>query len=292
MRVLVLGGGGMLGHVVARDLPSSLDIWTTDRGKSGLVSRHTGIPAERVISSFDARDRDSLAQAVAVSQPDWVVNCIGLIKQAPEVSNQHLLEELNIVLPRTLGRMASSGSFRLLHISTDCVFSGQKGSPYTELDTPDAQDPYGRTKALGEMEVGADSVIVRTSCVGPEIQRSLGLLEWLLTQPPGPVRGFRHAMWSGLPTVTLADALSTFITHPEVLSGTYHVASNAIDKASLLRIISEQLGSRWNVIDVDEPRLDRSLDASKVRSDIGLDSGTWPQLAQDLVSDLRSIGRC
>lgn len=292
MRVLVLGGSGMLGHVVARDLPSSLDVWTTDRGVSGLVSHHTGIPAQRVISGFDARDGASLSHAVSVSQPDWVVNCIGLIKQAPEVSNQQLLEDLNIALPRTLGRMASSGTFRLLHISTDCVFSGNKGSPYTELDIPDAQDPYGRSKALGEKEVGADAVIVRTSCVGPEIQRSLGLLEWLLAQPPGPVSGFRHAMWSGLPTVTLADALGFFITHPGAPAGTYHVASNPIDKASLLRDISEELGSRWNVVELDEPRLDRSLDASKVRFEIGLDCGTWPELAHDLAADLRSIGRC
>lgn len=292
MRVLVLGGSGMLGHVVARDLSQSLDVWTTDRGDSGLVSHHTGIPAERVISGFDALSRTSIDQAIESSKPDWVVNCIGVIKQAPEVGNQHLLEALNVWLPRALAESASSGSYRLLHISTDCVFSGLKGSSYTESDIPDAQDPYGRTKALGEGELGNAALIVRTSCVGPEIRRSFGLLEWFLSQPPGVVRGFSRALWSGLPTVSLAKALGVVITNPQQVSGIFHVASNPIDKASLLRLISAELGNRWEVVDVDEPRLDRSLDASKVRSEIGLDPGTWPDLVQDLVADLRLLGRC
>lgn len=292
MRVLVLGGSGMLGHVVARDLSQRFDVWTTDRGDSGLVSLHTGIPTERIITGFNALSRDSLSQAVQASSPDWIVNCIGLIKQAPEVGDQQLLEALNVSLPRTLADLGSSGSFRLLHVSTDCVFSGLKGTSYSESDIPDARDPYGRAKALGEMELGDKALIVRTSCVGPEIQRSFGLLEWFLSQPPGVVGGFSHALWSGLPTVTLAAALGTFIARSQELSGTYHVASNPIDKASLLRLISMELGNRWEIVDVDEPRLDRSLDASKVRSEIGLDPGTWPELVQDLVEDLRSIGRC
>lgn len=290
MRVLVLGGSGMLGHAVARELRSDFDVWTTDRGRAGQVSRWTGVPDKRVFSGFDVKDRGAVERALATSRPEWVINCIGLVKQSPRATDVFDLTLLNVELPRTLARLGQAGGFRLLHVSTDCVFSGLKESAYVESDVPDAQDPYGRTKALGELDL-ADALIVRTSCVGPELYRTQGLLEWLLAQPSGPVPGYGRAIWSGLPTVSFARLVKLLVASEDPLSGLYHVGANAIDKASLLSLISNELGSRWQVEVVDEPRINRSLATGKLHRDSDLVTGTWPDLVDDLVADLRAHDR-
>ncbi|MCX6432192.1 MAG: sugar nucleotide-binding protein [Actinobacteria bacterium] len=285
MRTLVLGGGGMLGHKLTQVLGTRGEVWATATGGPADVAHFTGIPSQRVLPHFDVLDDAQLRDALDSVRPDVVVNAVGLVKQSQLIADHVLTDAMNVSLPRRIAREATSRSIRMVHFSTDCVFSGKSGG-YVESDVPDADDDYGRSKALGETELG-DALVIRTSAIGREIRHFHGLVEWLLRQPGGQVPGFSEAYWSGLPTITFARLVGELMETAPGLTGTYHLASNRINKFDLLQWINEALGSPWAVVPVAEPALDRSLDGSRLVADSGIRIPVWPDLVEELVRDSR-----
>jgi dTDP-4-dehydrorhamnose reductase len=290
LRVLVMGGSGMLGHRMLETLSGRYPTYATFRG-GRRPSRETGdffsgFDAERLIPGVDARRFDTVEACLDRVRPDVVVNCIGLVKQLPEGSDPVVAVELNSLFPRRLAGACVSRGLRLVHVSTDCVFSGARGN-YAESDPPDARDLYGLSKLLGEPS-GPGCVTLRTSIIGRELSRTTGLLEWVLSRRGDAVNGYSNAFWSGLTTEALSKVVSELIAGHSLAGGLYHVSSEPVSKFGLIVKINEALGLGMEVTPVQEPREDRTLDSRRFRTESGIQVPGLDGMIEALRGDLES----
>jgi len=286
-RVLILGGSGMLGHKLWQVLGPRLDTHVTVRGGDCDGALEVLDP-DRTLVNVSADRFDTVARAVASVRPDVVVNCIGIVKQADAARDPIASISVNSLFPHRLAALCAAEGARLIHVSTDCVFSGRAGR-YTEDDIPDPVDLYGRSKLLGEVPDG-DCLTVRTSIIGRELSGANGLLEWFLGES-GSVRGFRHAIFSGLTTQALAGVLASIICDHRALAGIRHVASEPISKLDLLCLLKDALGLDVEIVADDAVVCDRSLDATMVEQEIGLLPAPWAQMVSELAADETPYGR-
>ena len=280
--VLVLGATGMLGHALMHELSSrpDLEVHGTVRSLDGIPASFVDAFADRVTAGIDVRDRAAVVELLEERRPDVVVNAIGVIKQVPTVADTALTAEINGLLPHLLAQACSEIGARLIHLSTDCVFSGRRGS-YEESDVPDPIDFYGRSKLLGEV-MAEPHLTLRTSIIGPELTGKASLVEWFLAQRGTTVRGFRKAIYSGLPTVEMSSLIGDLIvSHPD-LTGLWHVASDPIDKDALLRLVAEAYGWEGEIVADDAFVIDRSMRADRLREEIGYTPPAWPELVADM----------
>ena len=279
MRVLVLGATGMLGHTLVAGLAgrTELKVHGTVRG-----AHQEGPGSDGVIihAGLDARDPTRLATVLEAVRPDAVVNAIGVVKQRDTDAAE--LIELDALFPHRLARLTADHGARLIHVSTDCVFSGRLGG-YSEADEPDPIDRYGHAKLLGEVVEG-DVLTIRTSIIGHELATRHGLVDWFLAQP-GPVAGYRQAIFSGLPTVELARLMADHILPRPDLRGLLHVSAAAIAKLDLLRLVAEQYRISTKIEPRDEPVIDRSLDGARFATATGYHAPLWPDLVAAMHTD-------
>lgn len=234
---------------------------------------------DRVICDIDALNMDSLVRLFASVRPDVVINCLGLVKQLAAAEDPLAAIPINALLPHRLAQLCALAGARFIHVSTDCVFSGSKGS-YRESDAADAKDLYGRSKYLGEVNY-AHAVTLRTSIIGHELNSAHGLLEWFLAQH-GSVRGYASAIFSGLPTVELARVMHDYVLARPAMRGVYHVSAEPIDKYRLLAVVAKIYGKSIDIVRDDELVIDRSLDSTRFRDLTGYVPPTWPQLVQTM----------
>jgi len=281
MKVLVLGVTGMLGSTIFKELykDKELDVWGTLRSKSGLHYFASDTRAN-LLCNVDVLDNDSLISLIAKIRPEVVINCVGLIKQLADASEPLSVLPINSMLPHRLSKLCALSNSRLIHISTDCVFNGKKGS-YLEEDISDADDLYGRSKYIGEVVNQPHVVTLRTSIIGHELNSKTSLVEWFLSQDAS-VKGYNKAIFSGLPTVELAGVIKDYILPMPNLSGLYHVSVDAIDKFSLLSLIADIYGKKIEIEENDRVQIDRSLDSSKFRRISGYKPQSWQQLIQKM----------
>lgn len=279
MRVLILGGGGLLGHRAYSVLSERFETWATFRGGEGLWRQ---LPvyerSRRIVADVDAERMDSVVRAFQRVRPDAVVNCIGLVKQLPEAQEPARAIAVNALFPHRLASLCGASGARLVHVSTDCVFSGERGM-YREGDVTDSKDLYGRTKALGEV-VADGCVTLRTSIIGRDFLSNKSLVEWFLSNRGGRVEGYRNAVFSGLPTATLASVIGDILEKNMNLSGLYHVASSPIDKYALLVNLRDALDAKVEITPVEGNRIDRSLDGSRFAAETGFVSPDWEALSR------------
>jgi dTDP-4-dehydrorhamnose reductase len=244
-RILLLGADGMVGHVCR--------VYLAEAGHDVLsVARHISPDW----TSLDVEEEGALLAHIVRTRPDVVVNCVGVLVRESEEDPSRAIR-LNAMLPRVLESKGPEMGFRLIHLSSDCVFSGAAG-PYREGDHRDADSVYGRTKALGETNNARD-LTIRTSKIGPELRvDGVGLFNWFMAQK-GAVRGFGRVMWSGVTTLELARFIDYDIAHP--LCGLLHLTNGApISKHDLLRLIAEVWGRSDLRIERDDSQVtDRSL---------------------------------
>ncbi len=233
MRVLVLGASGMLGNAVLRVMHEKRDLEVFGTVRSSSTSHFFSEEiAKTMIAGCDVSDHDALVKLFAQVRPNVVVNCIGLIKQLADVDDPLITLPINAMLPHRLANLCALVGARFIHMSTDCVFSGEKGD-YKESDISDATDIYGKSKYLGEVDY-PHAMTVRTSIIGHELQSAHGLVGWFLSQE-GHCRGYRKAIFSGLPTVVLAQIIRDVVMVHSDLSGVYHVAAKPISKYDLIK---------------------------------------------------------
>ncbi len=275
-RVLVLGATGMLGNAVLRSFADSpgFDAMGSARSAAGVGLLREDLRA-RVHGGVDVENPDALARLLDSTRPQVVINCVGLVKQLAEADDPLAALPLNSLLPHRLARLCSLAGSRLVQISTDCVFSGRKGL-YTEADAPDALDLYGRSKLLGEVDC-ANAVTLRTSIIGHELASAHSLVGWFLAQS-GSVRGYRRAVFSGVPTVELARIIRDHVLPLPALRGLYHVSADPIDKLSLLQLVARQYGRATQLVADDTVVIDRSLDSQRFRAATGYAPPPWPEL--------------
>ncbi|CAD6559626.1 hypothetical protein LMG27952_06924 [Paraburkholderia hiiakae] len=281
--VLVAGASGMLGYTLLRHLPANGDfeVHGTLRG-AALPGGYPTPPGVRLHTGIDATDPQGLFALIERLKPDVVINCIGLIKQLEQAHRPAAAIAINALFPHQLAAQCSLSGSRLIHISTDCVFAGTQGS-YRESDSCDADDLYGRTKRLGEVDYDGH-LTLRTSLIGHELTSRVSLVDWFLSQT-GMVRGFTSAIFSGLPTVEVARVLKMFILPRRDLQGLFHLSVNAIDKDRLLRLVAEAYGHDVPIMQTDTPKIDRSLDSTRLRDISGYRPPVWETLVADMHED-------
>ena len=276
MKVLVIGGSGMIGSTGLRVLSEKKD-WQVfgsvrDESAKRFFSASIG---ERLIAGIDVEHPDSLVRILDQIRPDVVVNCAGLTKHKPEAEDPLIAIPINTLMPHRLARLCNLIGARLIHVSTDCVFSGEKGG-YTEDDFADARDVYGKSKALGEVDY-PHAITLRTSTIGHELQSQYGLLDWFLSQQ-GRCKGYTRAIFSGLPTVVFAQVVRDVVILHTELSGLYHVAAKPIAKFDLLKLIADVYGKTIDIVPDDRLAIDRSLDATRFQTVTGYVAPEWPEL--------------
>lgn len=283
-KVLILGGSGMLGHTLFRYLSGnpSLDVFATVRSSKALSPWLPTNQMKKVRQDVDIHQTDSLVKVFTEVKPNFVVNCIGIIKQVPEAEDPLATIMTNALLPHRIASLCGAVGARMIHVSTDCVFDGEKGS-YAENDLSNAADLYGRTKLLGEVAY-SHCVTLRTSIIGHELKGNYGLVEWFLSQKEG-VHGFRKVIFSGFPTVELSRIIGDYVIPNMEMSGLYHVSSNPISKYELLQLINAQYGRKIEIKPEDSFGLDRSLDSSIFRSLTGYNPPTWTELVRSMYQD-------
>jgi dTDP-4-dehydrorhamnose reductase len=275
----------MLGHKLCQVLRERFDVWVTLRSSLGEYVDFGLVEPARTLTRVDATNLDSVIDAFGRVRPDVVLNCIGVIKQLASARDPIASLSINSLFPHRLVGICRAAGARLIHISTDCVFSGRRGS-YAESDTPDAEDLYGRTKLLGEPGGDVPGVLtLRTSIIGRELHTTSGLIEWFLSHRGGSVRGFTHAIFSGLATRTFGQLIADVVERHEHLSGLYHVSTEPISKYHLLCLLNEALGARITVAPSAEVRIDRSLDSRRFWASVGLSPPTWPSMIRDMAED-------
>ena len=280
MRILVLGASGMLGNAMIRVLSEKADWQVFGTVRSERAKRlFSADIAGRLISGVDVEQQDSLLQTFIQARPDVVINCVGLIKQLADADDPLQAIPVNALLPHRLARMCELANARLVHMSTDCVFAGDKGN-YRESDLSDAKDLYGRSKYLGEVAY-PHAVTLRTSIIGHELQSAHGLVGWFLSQQ-GHCTGYTKAIFSGLPTVVLAQIVRDVVIPHTDLSGVYHVAAKPISKYDLLKLIAAVYGKTIEIVPSDTLAIDRSLDAGRFREATGYVAPEWPELIKTM----------
>lgn len=279
MRLLVLGVTGMLGNAMFKTLMAGEGrhevVGTTRNANvSNALNSNAG---GRIINGIDVENHDSLVRAFAEARPDVVINCVGLVKQLADANNPLLAVPVNTLLPHRLAALCAATGARLVHVSTDCVFSGAKGN-YLESDFPDAYDLYGRSKLLGEVDY-PNAITLRTSIIGHEMSGSRSLVGWFLAQE-GSVKGFTRAIFSGLPTVELARVVRDFVLPKPELHGLYHVAAEPIDKHKLLTLIAQVYRKKIEIIPENDFVIDRSLNAERFSQATGYVVPSWKTLIE------------
>lgn len=265
----------MLGSELLRQWTGRFELFATTR-KHSADSISKGVT---LISGVDADRFDSVIDAFARARPDVVVNCVGVIKQKPEAKDPLISISINSLFPNRLAALCRASGARLIHISTDCVFSGRKGM-YTESDVSDAVDLYGKSKALGEVDAPG-ALTVRTSIIGREPGTAYGLLEWFLSNRGGRIKGFTKAVYSGFTTTALGRILADVIESHPALEGLWNVASDPISKYDLLLMANEAFQTGIT-IDKDETfSCDRSLDGSRFIKQTGIKPPSWQEMIDE-----------
>ena len=283
MRLLVVGGAGMLGHKVWQLAAPRFETWATVRAVTAAITGiGLGDPAQTIVG-VDALRFDTVEAALDRARPDAVVNCVGVIKQLAGAKDPVQSIAINSLFPHQLSRACATRGARLIHISTDCVFDGTRGGRLA-TEPPDAPDLYGRSKALGEV-TEAGGLTLRTSIIGRELQGASGLVEWFLSRRGADADGYRGAVFSGFTTAELARILFLVLEQHPGLQGLYHVAAEPIDKLALLELLNEAFAAGVTVKPRDEPRIDRSLDSMDFRTATGYVPPSWAEMVRELADD-------
>jgi len=281
MKILVLGVTGMLGSEVFRTLLTYKGFETVGTMRSSAGMRFfSDSEKQHLVAGIDVLNPNCLTDLFDETNPDLVVNCIGLIKQLADSRDPLTVLPLNSLLPHRLANHCEKSGSRLIHISTDCVFSGQRGK-YQEADTSDADDLYGKSKFIGEVNDRSHAITLRTSIIGHGLESNDSLIDWFLAQS-GSVAGFSRAIFSGLPTTELARVIAEYVIPRSELSGLFHVAAKPIDKCALLQLVAAQYRKNINIVPEDKFAIDRSLDSSRFESVTGYNPPPWLELVRQM----------
>lgn len=278
-KVLILGASGMLGSTLMRYFFEQKNIEVCGTARSfWAVQNLSEVLRARIRLDVNVEKADDLRNLLDEFRPDYVVNCIGIVKQLRAADDPLASIPINSLMPHRIAMICDGVGARLIHFSTDCVFAGTKGGAYKESDCPDATDLYGRTKLLGEVDY-PNAITLRTSLIGHEINGNRSLVDWFLAQN-GSTKGFRNAIFSGLPTIEIAKIIHQHIFPNRDLRGLYHVSAEPISKFELLNLISIVYNKAIAIIPDDHLVVDRSLDCSRFQQETGFSQKPWPDLVQ------------
>ncbi|MCJ7538114.1 MAG: SDR family oxidoreductase [Desulfobacterales bacterium] len=279
MRILILGGDGMLGHQLFKHLSKKHEVKVTLRQNLSVYEKFNLFFPENTFAGIDVRLTDQLSEVFGEFQPQAIVNAVGIIKQRLTSRESIPSLEINSLFPHRLAILCKAIGARMIHLSTDCVFSGTKGN-YREEDPSDAVDLYGKSKYLGELNE-QHCITLRTSMIGRELYRKKSLLEWFLAQK-GSIKGFKKAIFSGFTTQELSRIIEMILKQNPTASGIYHVSSDPISKCDLLFLINKRLKLPIKIIPDESFVCDRSLDSSRFRQEFNYNPPPWEKMVEEL----------
>lgn len=273
MKILVFGSTGMLGHTLIKflQIQKSIEVEFTVRNekKQNDCKIIFGKEAKFIVDAFNPQ---SALFAIKEYKPDYCINCLGLIKQKDYSINHLNSIHVNSLFPHLLSEFCTQNGAKLIHISTDCVYSGKKGN-YSENDIPDPLDFYGRSKLLGEVS-NNNAITIRTSIIGPEIKTTKGLFEWFRSSDE-IVYGYSNAWFSGFPTIELSRIIFEYIIKKNIKNDIYNLSSKPINKFNLLTLINEVYCLKKKILEDNSLKIDRTLDCSKFISQTELIQEDW-----------------
>lgn len=284
MRVLILGGSGMLGHKVFEVLNGRFEAYATFQSATGVWTEFPMYAdRSRAVPNVDVMRFETVARAVEEVRPGAVINCVGIVKQLKAAHDPIPCITINALFPHRLAELCAGLGARLVHMSTDCVFNGKRGN-YTEDDPSDAEDLYGRTKHLGEV-AGPGALTIRSSIIGRDFQRSTGLVEWFLSNRGKQVKGFRRAIYTGLTTQAMAGMIARLLADFPELSGLWQIASEPINKYDLLVRLREAMKLDIRIEPDEKFFCDRSLNGAKFLARTGLRVPSWDEMIRGLAAE-------
>ena len=285
MKVLIIGGTGMLGHKAAQILKrkKKLDVYATVRSNFQKIERLAIFDKTNTFENVDVENHQTLKDIINGLKPEFILNAVGIIKQLESSKDVIKTLTINAIFPHRLAELAAETGAKVITVSTDCVFRGDKGN-YKETDVSDATDLYGKSKNLGEL-IGENCLTVRTSIIGREIGSAHSLVEWFLSNRGGKVKGFTNAIYSGFPTVVLAELIADLIIEQPDLNGLYHVSSRPINKYELIKLINEKFDARVEIEPFDDFYIDRSLNSEKFQNETGFAPPEWETMIERMASD-------
>jgi len=284
MRVLILGAGGQLGHMLVRILKEDFEVFGTTRSpKSADQPLAKFIDEKMWIPDLEITILAELHKVISELRPEVVINCVGIVKQRHEMDADPVSYQVNAVLPHEVNELVAASGGRFIHFSTDCVFSGRDGN-YSESDTPDPIDDYGLSKLQGEV-TDSNALTIRTSHIGPELVTHQGLYDWVVRSRGKSVNGFTNAIFSGFTTLALSKIVNQIITSHQSLQGLFHVASEPISKYELICQLNAALNLGIDVIPDGSFHCDRSLDGSRFKDRTGIRIPSWPEMIEAFVQD-------
>lgn len=286
-RILVVGASGMLGHEAIRVLAPDFEVWGACRNPETLPD--LGIPADHLLGGLDATNPGDAYELLDMVQPDVVLNAVGIVKQRADAKAAIPSIEVNSLWPHVLADACASADARMVHVSTDCVFSGARGG-YAEDDVPDASDLYGRSKLLGEVTDCDNVVTLRTSIIGWHIGEPTGLVGWFAAHRNEQLKGFTKAVFSGLTTRALTETIRDVVLPDADMSGLWHVSAEPIDKFTLLSNLATHLGWSVDLAPTEQPAIDRSLDSTRFRERTGWTPPGWDEMLEALAAELPERG--
>ena len=278
MKVIIFGAGGMLGNTLIKTISqdSNYEVYGTLRNKINFFDKYNSIKIFKNISCENIKEvREILIQI----KPDIIINCIGVVKQLKEANDHELSILANSLFPHQLHNICKEINARLIHISTDCVFSGKKGL-YSENDNPDPSDLYGLSKLLGE--INSENVLtIRTSIIGHSINSNHGLIDWFLEQKL-KIKGYRKAIFSGLTTIELSQVILKHILTNNSLNGIMHISNLPISKFDLLNLVSRVYKKSIIITPDDNLIVNRSLNSSKFIKQTGYRPPSWETMIEEM----------
>ena len=280
MKILVLGVNGMLGSVIFRRLSASsnVDVYGTVRKESKSKIFAPNLRSS-VLSGMDALNPESVRNLLNQLIPNIVINCIAINHIGKTQSEVQDAYQVNAVLPHWLVEFCRPIGTRLIHISTDGVFSGIKGS-YTELDTPDPINEYWLQKLKGEV-FDENCITLRTSMIGHSLEGASGLVDWFLNQSIS-CKAYSNALFSGLTTYEIATIIQDIIIPNTSLSGLYHLSADPISKYGILELIASEYEKKIELIADASYSINRTLDSSKFKFHTGYKPPKWDQLIKQM----------
>lgn len=284
MRILILGGNGMIGHKMYQVISKEFDdVWVLLKKPLDQVHSSEIFKTDKVIESFNLVHFDKLSKVLNNLMPDLIINAAGITIRRG--INDNILNSIliNSALPHFLDNWVKSNNKRLIHFSTDCVFSGKKGF-YSEFSATDAEDTYGKTKGLGEV-ISSNTITLRGSMIGRELENKTELLEWFLNQNEHSVKGYNKVIYSGITTIRMAKYVLQILNKHPNMNGIYNVSSINISKFELVKLFNQYFNKKCFIIADDSYISNKDLDSTKFYLETGFEKPNWSELIEELASD-------
>ena len=279
MKVLILGSDGMIGHKIAQALNDECELILSSRKSISLDT--IGVKRGKIL--FHDLITDNLDSMLKKIFPDLIINCAGITTRRGVKDNIQNTRLLNSDIPHKLDSWANLNSKKLIHFSTDCVFSGSRGN-YLDNDISDANDTYGKTKAAGEVN-SFNTLTIRCSMIGRELYNFTELFEWLVKNKNKNIDGYSKVFYSGITTVRMGKIISKIIKEDINLTGIYNISSIPISKFDLLHKLSNAFGLNVDITENKNINSNKVLNSKKFAEITGIKTPDWDDLISEFVED-------